>query len=132
MEIGADATLGEVFLEAGYRQRVAPGQGAPPPHRAPPAGHRFGAWLRAALRCRGITARRLADHLGVTEAMVSRWLRGTAHPRVTKYGRIAEVLGLEVAVVLEQAGYRVLPSPPAPQAEDEGAGMATSDAPGQP
>ena len=79
-----------------HGQREASGRGAPLPRRGPPAGHHFGAWLRAALRGRGIPARRLADHLGVTETMVSRWLQGKAHPRMTRYEQIAAVLGLRV------------------------------------
>ena len=110
MELGVGGTLGEVLLGAGHRQRVAPGRGAPPPHRAPPAGHPFGAWLRSELRRRRRSGRHLAGQVGVTDETVYQWLRGTSRPRAAMYWKIAAALDLQVEVVLAQAGYDALPS----------------------
>ena len=129
MELGADATLGEVFLEAEYHQQVGQGQDGLPSTGAPPAGHHFAAWLRDELRRQGLLARSLAHRVGVTEGIVSRWLSGKARPRLALCWKIAAALEVEVEVVQAQAGYQVPRSNPAQQAAATRAGEAAAGVP---
>ncbi len=107
MATDAGGTRGDEFLEAGYHQQVGQAQHGLPSTGAPPAGHHFAAWLRDELRRQGLLARHLAQRVGVTEGVVSRWLSGKARPRLALCWKLAAALGLEAAVVQAQAGYHV-------------------------
>jgi transcriptional regulator with XRE-family HTH domain len=52
--------------------------------------------LREARRSAGLTQQRLADRLGVDQAVIARWETGVREPRVHAAIRVSEVLGTTV------------------------------------
>ena len=63
----------------------------------------FGDWLRRELKARGLTMTECARLVGVSQAAVSNWVRGQRRPDAESIGKLAEVLGLPISVVLNAA-----------------------------
>lgn len=73
----------------------------------------LGQTLKAARQARGMTQLQLAEALYVTRQTVSNWENGRSEPDLETLGRIAELLGVELSLLLGQE-----PSEPAPIAEE--------------
>jgi transcriptional regulator with XRE-family HTH domain len=58
-------------------------------------GRRFGGWLEASMRSRGITQAELARSVGVADTQVSRWRRGQVVPTLPYLQRLADTFGVE-------------------------------------
>lgn len=56
---------------------------------------RTGPLVREARRLAGLTQSQLAERVGTTQSVVSRWERGLESPRVETLGRILQACGLE-------------------------------------
>jgi transcriptional regulator with XRE-family HTH domain len=67
---------------------------------------RFVTWLRAQLRRRGWNAAELARRLQVPSGTISRWLTGERQPSSRSCDRLADVLGVDLDLVLTLAGHR--------------------------
>ncbi len=86
---------------------------------AGPADGQVGGWPRWAAAVRDALARRslsvnaAAEHLGVRNVTLRRWLDGAAPPQLSLLPRIAEITGLTHAIQLELGGVL----PPAMRAE---------------
>src|SRR5438067_1614214 len=63
--------------------------------------NRFGGWLEASMRSRGLTQAQLARSVGVADTQVSRWRRGQVVPTVQYLQRIADTFGID-RVTLDQ------------------------------
>jgi transcriptional regulator with XRE-family HTH domain len=63
--------------------------------------------LRELLSYRGKTQSQLAAALGVSQAMVSKWVRGDRKPKWQTAARIAGALGAEIKVT--EAGFDYIP-----------------------
>jgi len=61
----------------------------------------FGEWLAREFKARGMTMAEGARQIGVSQAAVSNWVRGQRRPDTGSIGRLADVLGLPVEVVLD-------------------------------
>jgi transcriptional regulator with XRE-family HTH domain len=72
----------------------------------------FGSWLDATLRTRGLSQAEVAREIGVADAQVSRWRRGTVTPSVRYLQRIAETFEVSRASLEHLVGY-----PPAEESE---------------
>jgi transcriptional regulator with XRE-family HTH domain len=73
----------------------------------------FGPWLDATMRTRGLSQAAVAREIGVADAQVSRWRRGTVTPSVRYLQRIAETFEVPRATLEHMAGY-----PPTEGGED--------------
>ena len=62
---------------------------------------RLGVFIGAERRRQGLTQRDLAKRLHVTDKAVSKWERGLSYPDVTLLEPLAEVLGLEMAELMD-------------------------------
>ena len=69
-------------------------------------GNRFGPWLDAQLRERGMTQAELARKMETSTGAISSWIHGKRHPTPASCRSIAGILRLPVDVVLEAAGHR--------------------------
>jgi transcriptional regulator with XRE-family HTH domain len=76
----------------------------------------FGPWLRKQLRIRELSESDFARKLKRPPSMVNRWARGVRIPNPASCDLIADVLGIDVDVVLWQAGHR--PVAPGLDADD--------------
>ena len=56
---------------------------------------RFGGWLEASMRTRGMTQAQLARSVGVADTQVSRWRRGQVVPTLQYLQRLADTFGVE-------------------------------------
>jgi transcriptional regulator with XRE-family HTH domain len=65
----------------------------------------FGPWLDATMRTRGLSQAAVAREIGVADAQVSRWRRGTVTPSVRYLQRIAEAFEVPRATLEHMAGY---------------------------
>lgn len=65
----------------------------------------FGAWLRARLDERAMTAADLARRLGVSSGVVSNWIRGARRPSWESCHDLAAALDLPPDHVLAQVGH---------------------------
>jgi transcriptional regulator with XRE-family HTH domain len=74
----------------------------------------FAAWLRGQLRRRGWTAAELARRLQVPSGTISRWLTGQRQPSSRSCDRLADVLGVDLDLVLSLAGHRPATGPSEP------------------
>src|SRR5919202_3252134 len=70
-------------------------------------GNRFGGWLQASMRSRGLTQAQLARSVGVADTQVSRWRRGQVVPTVPYLQRLADTFGVERAVLDRMVGLPV-------------------------
>jgi transcriptional regulator with XRE-family HTH domain len=62
---------------------------------------RFGSWLEASMRSRGLTQAQLARSVGVADTQVSRWRRGQVVPTVQYLQRLADAFGVQ-RIALDQ------------------------------
>jgi transcriptional regulator with XRE-family HTH domain len=69
-------------------------------------GRTFGGWLQYQLDRRDWSKADFANRLGVANGDVSRWVNNKRIPSPASCDRIADVLGVDVDVVLVQAGHR--------------------------
>ena len=67
---------------------------------------RFATWVRGQLRRRGWTAAELARRLPAPSGTVSRWLSGERQPSPRSCDLLADVLGVDLDLVLTLAGHR--------------------------
>ena len=67
--------------------------------------NRFGGWLDATMRHRGLSQADVARIVGVADAQVSRWRRGQVVPSVRHLQRIAETFDVPRATLEPLAGY---------------------------
>lgn len=67
---------------------------------------RFGPWLESQMLRREWNQSELARRLNVRPAVVSRWIRDERRPSTGSVDKIADVLGLDVDLVLSIAGHR--------------------------
>jgi transcriptional regulator with XRE-family HTH domain len=65
----------------------------------------FGPWLDATMRTRGLSQAAVAREIGVADAQVSRWRRGTVTPSLRYLQRIAEAFEVPRATLEQMAGY---------------------------
>ena len=65
-----------------------------------PRGRTFGDRLRSALRSKRVSQRELAARIGVTEAAVSRYIKGDRFPRADTAAAIADVLSVHTDELL--------------------------------
>lgn len=65
----------------------------------------FGPWLNATMHTRGLSQAAVAREIGVADAQVSRWRRGTVIPSVRYLQRIAEAFEVPRATLEQMAGY---------------------------
>jgi transcriptional regulator with XRE-family HTH domain len=70
-------------------------------------GRRFGGWLEASMRSRGITQAELARSVGVADTQVSRWRRGQVVPTLPYLQRLADTFGVERITLDELLGLPV-------------------------
>ncbi|MFJ1581706.1 helix-turn-helix transcriptional regulator [Streptomyces sp. NPDC088197] len=63
------------------------------------SGEEFGPWLARQLRRLGTSQTDFAKRIGVTRAAVSAWVTGRAKPRVELFPKIADELGVDVAIL---------------------------------
>lgn len=77
----------------------------------------FGRWLAERLRGREWTNSDLARRMGTSPSVVSRWVRGERVPDPESCDKIADVLGVDVDLVLTLAGHRPAIEPLAPDDE---------------
>ncbi len=75
---------------------------------------RFVRWLRGQLRRRGWNAAELARRLHVPSGTISRWMTGERQPSSRSCDLLADVLGVDLDLVLTLAGHRPGPEDPAP------------------
>lgn len=66
---------------------------------------KFGRWLRAEIRSRGMTQAAFAKKIGVSDTSVSRWVNGDK-PKAEHIDAIADVLVLDFDFVFTMAGIR--------------------------
>ena len=69
----------------------------------------LGQWLADQISLRGLNQRLLADQLGVSRSVVSRWLGGQARPSATNCSRLSLVLNMPIQELLAAGGYPSLP-----------------------
>lgn len=77
----------------------------------------FGQWLASRMQAREWNNSDLARRLGTAPSVVSRWVRGDRVPDPASCDRIADVLGVDVDLVLTLAGHRPAVEPLAPDDE---------------
>ena len=70
-------------------------------------GNRFGGWLEASMRSRGLTQAQLARSVGVADTQVSRWRRGQVVPTVQYLQRLADTFGVQRSALDELVGLPV-------------------------
>jgi transcriptional regulator with XRE-family HTH domain len=70
-------------------------------------GNRFGGWLEASMRSRGLTQAQLARSVGVADTQVSRWRRGQVVPTVQYLQRLADTFGVQRITLDELVGLPV-------------------------
>lgn len=75
-------------------------------HNEPMTDDTFGDWLRVQMARRGFSQTELAERVGTTQSVVSRWVRNERVPDPSSCDRIADALGLDIDVVLAAAGHR--------------------------
>jgi transcriptional regulator with XRE-family HTH domain len=75
---------------------------------------RFVEWLRGQLRRRGWNAAELARRLHVPSGTVSRWMTGERQPSPRSCDLLADVLGVDLDLVLTLAGHRPGAETPSP------------------
>ena len=75
---------------------------------------RFVEWLRGQLRRRGWNAAELARRLHVPSGTISRWMTGERQPSSRSCDLLADVLGVDLDLVLTLAGHRPGPEDLAP------------------
>src|SRR5215213_3090756 len=75
---------------------------------------RFAEWLRTQLRRRGWTAAELARRLHVPSGTISRWMSGERQPSSRSCDLLADVLSVDLDLVLTLAGHRPGPEAAAP------------------
>ncbi len=68
---------------------------------------RFGGWLEASMRSRGITQAQLARSVGVADTQISRWRRGQVVPTLLYVQRLADTFGVERITLDELLGLPV-------------------------
>jgi transcriptional regulator with XRE-family HTH domain len=78
---------------------------------------RFAEWLRTQLRRRGWNAAELARQLHVPSGTISRWMSGERQPSSRSCDLLADVLGVDLDLLLTLAGHR--PGPEAPGPDDQ-------------
>lgn len=64
-------------------------------------GAEFGRNLQAMIKTKNITQGQLARKLGITDAMLSRYIHGTAIPSTYKTCQIANELGCEIGELVK-------------------------------
>ena len=74
---------------------------------ADPIHNRFGGWLEASMRSRGLTQAQLARSVGVADTQVSRWRRGQVVPSVQYLQRLADTFGIERMTLDQLVGLPV-------------------------
>lgn len=62
---------------------------------------RFGHNLQRTLRIYGVSQGRLAQELGLTEAMISRYIHGLSVPSVYKVCQMASVIGCNISDLIK-------------------------------
>jgi|GEM_PF-2522505 len=77
----------------------------------------FRHWLKRQLRRREWSQSEFARRLGTAPGVVSHWVRGDRVPDPASCDRIADVLGVDVDLVLTLAGHRPAVEPLAPDDE---------------
>src|SRR5918998_2646226 len=82
---------------------------------------RFATWVRGQLRRRGWNAAELARRLPAPSGTVSRWLSGERQPSPRSCDLLADVLGVDLDLVLTLAGHR--PGPEATAPDDQRAAI---------
>ena len=82
---------------------------------------RFVEWLRTQLRRRGWNAAELARRLRVPSGTISRWMTGERQPSSRSCDLLADVLDVDLDLVLTLAGHR--PGPEAPEPDDQRAAI---------
>ena len=75
---------------------------------------RFVEWLRGQLRRRGWNAAELARRVQVPSGTISRWMTGERQPSSRSCDLLADVLGVDLDLVLTLAGHRPGSEAPAP------------------
>ena len=68
----------------------------------------LGARIRAARQAAGLSQEKLAERLGLTRQAVTKWETGQSAPSTENLLRLAEVLGVPVSTLLDEAA----PQPP--------------------
>lgn len=61
----------------------------------------MGELISAQRREKGMTQRELADRLGITDKAVSKWERSASYPDTATLPKLAELLGISVAELLD-------------------------------
>jgi transcriptional regulator with XRE-family HTH domain len=72
---------------------------------------RFGGWLEACMRSRGLTQAQLARSVGVADTQVSRWRRGQVVPTLQYLQRLADTFGVERMTLDQLVGLPVAQAP---------------------
>lgn len=65
----------------------------------------FAQWLDASMQARGLSQAGIAKQVGVADAQVSRWRRGSVTPSVRYLQRIADTFQVPRSTLEEMAGY---------------------------
>src|SRR5437763_14842050 len=78
---------------------------------AEPTRNRFGGWLEASMRSRGLTQAQLARSLGVADTQISRWRRGQVVPTLQYLQRLADTFGIERMTLDQLVGLPVAQAP---------------------
>src|SRR3954469_17474333 len=81
---------------------------------AEPMRNRFGGWLEASMRSRGLPQAQLARSVGVADTQISRWRRGQVVPTVQYLQRLADTFGIDRVTLDQLVGL------PVAQASSEG------------
>lgn len=71
------------------------------------SGRRFGGWLEASMRSRGITQAQLARSVGVADTQISRWRRGQVVPTLQYLQRLADTFGVQRITLDELLGLPI-------------------------
>lgn len=58
----------------------------------------FGPWLKRTGKEKHVTQRDIAKYVGVTEASVSRWVRGERYPNKRQMEKILKFLGCHIEI----------------------------------
>ena len=66
-------------------------------------GAEFGSNLQSVIRSKNVTQSQLAKKLGITEAMLSRYIHGTAIPSTYKTCQIANALDCDICDLIKNS-----------------------------
>jgi len=56
------------------------------------------------LKDRSISQANLAQKIGVSQALISKWANGTCEPQLVMLPKLAEIFGVDIETILESFG----------------------------